>query len=362
MRKALRLLALPASLAALGLGVAGPVHAEWAYGYAANNIKGGFVFAGVDTNGDGRPDAINSTAIQFGTPESLSSTSATLNGSGVSNSSILTPPDAPISATGSAAGRLNETLLMASGVGTALPVPHAPTGAAVPANTYYAPIGISGSSYSWGDAKIVSEQDILGTPIEARNAAESNVASTGAFADAQGANSSSTRLNLPILIGADCGDTLTCAVSFSFLADPYIMASLSAGALSGSVARGTLAFSITLTKVGDVIPTFAWAPNGAAGGIFGGTEVADAENLNLTREVLLGGDPDAVHSGPYASNGFGSFDAYTARLGVGQYTLSLVAIEKSDVSLLVPEPGALALTGLALSGLALSSRRRKQVA
>ena len=352
---------LPASLIALGFGVAGPAHAEYAYGYAANNVKDGAVFAGVDTNGDGIPDTVNNTAIQFGTPSSLSTTSATLNGAGVSFSSATPPPDAPISATGTAAGRANETLLPASLAGTPLPAPHAPTGAATPANTYYSPIGSSQTNnYSWGDAKVVSEQSITGTPIVARNAAESNVASAGAFADAQGSNSSSTRLDLPINVGTDCA-TLSCGVSFSFLADPYILASLSAGAAPGSVARGTLSFSITLTEVGGAIPLFAWAPNGGAGGISGGTETADAENMNLTREVLLGGDADSVHSGPYASDAFGKYFAYTAYLKPGQYTLSLVMIEKSDVRLGVPEPTPLALAGLALGALAWSSRRRRQV-
>lgn len=336
-----RLLMLPASLIALGFAVAGPAHAEYAYGYAANNVKDGAVFAGVDTNGDGRPDTINNTAIQFGTPSSLSSTAATLNGAGVSNSSSTPPPDAPISATGSAAGRANETLIG-------------------PANTYYAPIGIAGTNYSWGDAKVVSEQSASGTPIVARNAAESNVATPGAFADANGTNRSSTRLDLPITVGQDC-NTLNCGVSFSFLADPFILASLSAGAAPGSVARGELTFNITLTEVGGLAPLFSWAPNGSTlSGILGGVETADAENLNLTREVLFGGDPDAVHSGPYAADVFGSYFAYTNYLKPGVYTLTLAMTEKSDVKLLVPEPTALALAGLALSALAWTSRRRRQ--
>lgn len=354
---------LPASLIALGFAVAGPAHAEYAYGYAANNVKDGAVFAGVDTNGDGRPDTINTNAVQFGTPSSLSSTSATLNGVGFSNSSATPPPNSPISSTGTvpagyANGTPGENLLPAGA--NPLPAPHPGPTVGTPASTYYAPLGLTGSNYSWGDANVVSEQSITGTPIVARNAAESYVQSPGAFADAQGANSSSTRLDLPINVGSDCA-TLNCGVSFSFLADPYILASLSADAAPGSVARGTLSFSITLTEVGGLVPLFAWAPNGAAGGIVGGTEVSDTENLNLTREVLLGGDADAVFSPLYASNVFSSFSAYTAFLNPGQYTLSLVMIEKSDVRLGVPEPTPLALAGLALGALAWSSRRRRQV-
>ncbi|BAN36796.1 hypothetical protein SCD_n02997 [Sulfuricella denitrificans skB26] len=337
MKTKIKLLALSASMLACGIGVSGQAQAN-AYATVTNNISNGFVIGLFDGQsvGAGIPGIFT-----FGTPSSLSSSAATLNGSGSAGSSVTPPPDAPASnGTGSNPFRTNE-MVTTTGAG----------------NTYYNLFGQLGTNYSSGDAKVVTEQSITGTPIEARNMAESNVEYSG-FGDADGRNISSTSVSLGIQLGSDCASH-DCRISFSFLADPYILASLDALAKAGSVARGTLSMTITLTKVGDLVPTFVWAPNGVVGdGIAGGTELADAENLNLTREVLTGGDPDAVHSGPYANDTFGGYSAYTNALSTGAYTLSLSMIEKTDVKR-VPEPATLGLLGLGLLGAAFA-RRRKQ--
>jgi len=343
--KNFKLLTLTASIAACGLGLAGNAQAN-AYAVATNNIDQGQLIALVNgapqTDASGNPT--NGPFIIFGTPQSSSTSAATLNGTGTSSNVPGPNPDALASnGTGSVPTRTNEQTFT--------------TGAG---NTYYTLFGQLGTAYSWGDAKVVSEQSLTGTPVVARAGAESNIPDSG-FADANGTNSSSTAFTVGLTAGSSCA-TNACTIDISFLADPYIQAVLDAQA-AGTVARGAISTQITITPVSNtpVLPVFSWSPNGQVdGSIVGGTEVADGEDLNNTQQALSPGVTQTF-SPPYGSDLFSAFHAFTNSLAPGSYTLGLTMTVHTDVrrTTAVPEPGTIALIGLALTGLGFLQRRRK---
>jgi hypothetical protein len=195
------------------------------------------------------------------------------------------------------------------------------------------PRHLSGSGNE--EAALVEGKEQTATAtITARNAAETDITGSG-FGAADGTNKSATQLGVTVGSCPSGG----CTISFAFDADPFILASLDAAALGGSVASGTLAFSITLTNAATSAVVFSWTPNGSIGsGINGGSETADAENLNLTLSAFPG--QTVTHSGPYAAGTFGHYAGVTNALPSGNYTLSIFMNEKTDVQRVaaVPEP------------------------
>jgi len=126
-------------------------------------------------------------------------------------------------------------------------------------------------------------------------------------------------------------------------------------------ASHTLTFAIDLLGGGRV---FEWEPDGAAGNITGGTENADAFDLNTSRS-LNAPLPISVcnHSSLVAcgtANGWSPFSATTNALAADALYQLTIVMQSQANAVSVPEPGILALTGVGLLGLGAARRRMRK--
>ncbi|PHV35274.1 PEP-CTERM sorting domain-containing protein [Janthinobacterium sp. BJB312] len=234
--------------------------------------------------------------------------------------------------------------------------------------------GMGNASYARGEAQIVTSQippfPPGSTSTHTVNAAETFLTGGGS-ADASGRNGSSTAMTVNFVVGQP-GATL----AFDFQALPFMQLYLDALAGTGSAATTNMALTFTIIDENGQI-VFNWAPDGNLGsGILGGTELADAANLNtgyaqtpLTSGSMFTYDPSGCGAPTGTGVGTtcgGQYGAVTDNLAAGNYTLVLNMLNSSELAYVpgvtpVPLPGTLPLLAAGLAALAcLAPRRRRR--
>lgn len=224
------------------------------------------------------------------------------------------------------------------------------------------------STYTTAGAEIITIQNPVtgvGT-IQAVNKAESNINPPNSTADANGTNNSTTLILSTIVL--DSVNTLT----FDFWSNAYMQALVTADAAIGSTATATLVANVTITPFAGGDPVFSWSPNGAPGGITGGTELLDPFNLNTNVNALLPGQTQTFDQSQAGVANVGilnlnpatfpndEFKAVTNSLAAGTYNVVLTLKETSNVQIAVPEPGTILLIGAGLLAIvAIAALRRK---
>jgi hypothetical protein len=281
----------------------------------------------------------------------LQITNLLVTGAGAGTSLTFTLPSSENSSSQACLPNGNCVTGIPSGAGVTDAGP-AQLGIALPDNTYTQQ-GPLATSYSRADASIDSRQT-AGDPFTAvRAISEGNIV-TSTSANANSGNSSGTVLNSTFTVGG-----APAQLTFTFDATKFLEALVSAGAIPPSEADATITASINIVD-NNGITIFSWAPDGTAGNITGGTELRDPFSLQ-TSLAALPANPGPLTSSNTCSSalGVGCFAAQTNTIGTGTYTLQFSIQTRNNLLLAVPEPGTLALFGIALAGVGFSLRRRK---
>jgi PEP-CTERM motif len=165
-----------------------------------------------------------------------------------------------------------------------------------------------------------------------------------------GTSFSNTGLQATYNFAVSAGTKLT----FSFDADAFLRAFLDPAGVIGSSAQASYSWSITVDGPNGYL--FSWSPDGIVNTITGGTENLDAFDMTDTKSALP--------AFPETTTGLksGSFSATTNDLAAGNYQVNIRHASFADAQLLVPEPSALALAGVALLGAGIAGRRGRSKA
>ena len=212
------------------------------------------------------------------------------------------------------------------------------------------------NTYSNSDSVITTAELVTGTPTALNQVAESLLNINGR-ARANSEIQSNTGLNVSFSV---VGGPAT--LNLSFLADPDQRAQIN-GAIGAYLAQSNLNASVTLTNntTGGVIN---WTPRGSAFNdcsVSGSTStcVETFDSANLNRNVSTGTNPSTFDNSYEVADNFERFGILVSNLEAGDYTVALNALTSTSITRAVPEPGSLALIGLAFLGLGFGASRRQ---